>query len=60
MNENHTLTIVALWQYFVAYVHLYENYQHKKLTHENFVTRNILKLQYCLLILVAQVVRFWL
>ena len=33
------LTIIVLWQFVIPHVHLYE---HKKLTHENFVMRNIL------------------
>ena len=33
------LTIIVLRQFVIPYVHLYE---HKKLTRENFVTRNIL------------------
>ena len=40
------LTIIVLWQFFVLYIHLYKNLSTRKLTHENFVTRNILKLQY--------------
>ena len=47
LNLKVLLTIV-LQQFFVPYVHLYANFQHEKLTRENFVTQNILKVRYYL------------